>query len=78
MTGQKQPAGISVSIKDTQEYSCSKCGGKDFEVIYRVRTVSKLVTGTSRDAVIPVSQFRCLNQECKTVAEDLLPQSLKD
>lgn len=74
----RTPTGINVSIKETSEYKCSKCGGKDFGIVYRIRTVSKLITGQSRDGVVPISMFKCTNEECGQIAEDLLPPSLKD
>ena len=74
LNSKRDPTGINVSIKDTKEFICPACDSKEFNLRYRIRTISKLLSGGNRDGIIHITVFSC--SKCNTVAEDLLPENL--
>lgn len=66
---------LNFGIKDTQPVACTECKGQVFANGIILRKVSKILAGTDKDALIPVTIPYCVN--CMQVLEDLLPAELK-
>ncbi len=66
---------LNFSIKDTQPVACHDCKGQVFANGIILRKVSKILAGTDKDALVPVTIPYCVN--CLSVLEDLLPDELK-
>ena len=65
IAGQTQ---VSIDMDKTTPYVCEKCGGEFFEEIICMRKVSKLLSGSLDDSLIPMKTYRC--SECKHINED--------
>ena len=75
MNNQKQQLNINIDIKNTQPV-VSEDGNQVFAEGVLLRKVSRFVTGTQEDGIIPVPCF----YDVKTgkVLVDLLPKELKE
>lgn len=62
---------MNVSIKDTTEMTCEECSHNTFVQVFFLRKVSRFVTGTTEDAVVPVNAFAC--SKCGHVNKEFLP-----
>ncbi len=71
---QSQPQ-FSLDWSQAQDFNCSNCGGEYFINAVTVKKFSKLVTGTPKDAIIPVDILLCGN--CGKVVEELIPTELR-
>ena len=64
-----------VTLKDTSGIECSGCQSSIFQNGVILRRVSAILTGTGKDAIVPVQVPYCI--QCKKPLEDLLPDELK-
>lgn len=61
----------NVSLKDTTAIVCEECSHDVFTQKYLLRSLSRFVTGSPQDAMIPVPIFEC--SKCGHVNKDFLP-----
>jgi len=73
--GEKQPNKPHIDLSKATEMSCQECAGTVFIPANKFLKVSKIITGTSKDAIIPVEIYVC--GDCGEVADELLPEELK-
>lgn len=71
-TPPKQP---NIDLSKAKEIRCQNCGGTVFIPGTKFLKISKLVTGTPNDAIIPVELYLC--GDCGEICEELLPNELK-
>jgi hypothetical protein len=73
----KQPKQPQIDLKQAKEMVCtnSECDGTVFIPGTKFLKVSRLVTGTAKDAIIPVELYLC--GDCGEINTDLLPDELK-
>jgi hypothetical protein len=64
-----------ISLEKTEAIACKKCGGEIFVQGFGFRKISKLLTGKTKDEVLPVELFLC--GDCGEVLNELLPPGLK-
>lgn len=64
-----------LDITKTTAIECEKCGGGIFVQGFGFRRISKLVSGKTKDEVLPVELFLC--GDCGEVLNELLPTGLK-
>jgi hypothetical protein len=64
-----------IALEKTEAIACKKCGGEIFVQGFGFRKISKLLTGKTKDEVLPVELFLC--GDCGEVLNDLLPPGLK-
>lgn len=55
---------------------CESCGGIFFKQTLILRTISKLLTGTTHDVLVQVPVFRC--DDCNDVLRSTLPVGMPD
>lgn len=72
-TQQSQP---QIDITSSTPLRCTHCGDTTFLPAVKIRKISRLLTGTPKDAVIPVDVFLCAN--CGELCEELLPTELRE
>lgn len=72
MTPQVQAQMFAQSIG----YNCSKCECNIFQSKLMIRKISRFVTGTDNDAMIPIDIIIC--DSCGEIAKDLLPKEYRD
>ena len=64
-----------IDLSKATELKCQDCGGTVFIPGTKFLKLSKLVTGTPQDAIIPVELFLC--GDCGEINQELLPNELK-
>ena len=74
--GNGAPQQPKIDISTSKAMVCENCGYDVFIPGSKFRTISKLVTGTPQDVIIPIEVFLC--GECGEVNEAFLPQEIKN
>ena len=74
--GNTPPPQPKIDITKSKAMVCEHCGYDVFIPGSKFRTISKIVTGTPQDVIIPIEVFLC--GECGTVNESFIPQELKN
>ena len=69
------PQQPKIDLSKATELKWQNCGGTVFIPGTKFLKVSKIVTGTSNDAIIPVELYLC--GDCGEICEELLPNELK-
>jgi hypothetical protein len=62
-------------IKDTTAVECAECKNTVFQNGVIFRKVSKILAGTDKDALVPITIPYCVN--CLEPLQELLPSELK-
>jgi hypothetical protein len=65
----------SIDVSKTQGIICDKCNHQVFVEGVMLRKASRFLTGTARDAIIPIQVFSC--SKCGHVNDEFLPDELK-
>lgn len=63
---------MNVSLKDTTPITCEECGHSVFQEGVLLRKISRFVTGTSQDALMPIPVFSCA--KCGHVNTEFMPK----
>lgn len=72
---QQPPQPPKIDWSQAQDFNCSHCGGEYFISAAIIKRFSKLVTGTTKDAVIPVDILICGN--CGKPVDELIPMEVR-
>jgi hypothetical protein len=67
---------INLSLDKTTGISCGACSNEVFIEGVMLRKASRFLTGTDRDAMIPISVMVC--SKCGEVLEETIPVALKN
>lgn len=59
---------MKVNLREQPTVKCEECGGVLFEEVTLIKKVSKLITGSTDDTLVPFPTYRCA--ECKHMNED--------
>lgn len=65
-----------IDIKQSKSIVCVHCSGSIFIPAMKFQKISKILTGTPKDAIIPIEVFCCA--DCGQINKELLPDELKD
>lgn len=65
-----------IDLTKSTAVTCQSCGDQVFSSATIFRKISKIITGTPKDAMIPIEVFVCMS--CGTLVEELLPPELKE
>jgi uncharacterized Zn finger protein len=57
-----------IDLKQQETVVCEKCGNKYFKEVTLIKRVSKLLTGSSEDTLVPFPTYMC--ESCGYVNED--------
>jgi len=57
-----------IDLKKQPTVVCEKCGSKYFKEVVLIKKVSKLMTGSSEDTLVPFPSYRC--DDCGYVNDD--------
>jgi uncharacterized Zn finger protein len=63
---------MNVSLQDTLPITCDECGHEVFIEGVILRKISRFVTGTAQDALMPIPVFTCA--KCGHVNEQFMPK----
>jgi uncharacterized Zn finger protein len=61
-------------MDQTTPIVCEKCGGEVFQEGLMLRKVSKIITATAQDSLLPIGTFFCV--ACGHVNKDFKPEQL--
>jgi hypothetical protein len=73
--GMNQTPTLNFGLKDTKPVQCTDCKGEVFQNGVLFRKVSKILAGTDKDALVPITIPYCVN--CMAPLDELLPPELK-
>jgi hypothetical protein len=65
----------NLDLSKSTELVCKSCGHNVFIPGAMFRKISKLISQTPKDAIIPIEVYLC--GDCGEIQEDLLPDELK-
>ena len=71
---EQEQINLNLSLDKTQEVICDKCGHNVFQEGLMLRKASKFLTGTQKDALIPLPIFSCA--VCHHVNSEFLPEGI--
>ena len=74
--GMNQTPTLNFGLKDTKPVQCAECKSEVFQNGVIFRKVSKILAGTDKDALIPITVPYCVN--CLEPLNELLPAELKN
>jgi DNA-directed RNA polymerase subunit RPC12/RpoP len=57
-----------IDLKEQPTVTCEECGSKYFKEVVMIKKVSKLMTGSSQDTIVPFPTYRCA--DCKHINEE--------
>ena len=57
-----------IDLRQQQTVKCEKCESLFFEEVTMIKKVSKLLTGSSEDTIVPFPTYRCA--DCHHVNEE--------
>ena len=57
-----------INLKEQKTIKCEKCESAFFEPVFQIKKVSKLMTGSSEDSIVPFDTWRCA--DCKHVNKE--------
>jgi DNA-directed RNA polymerase subunit RPC12/RpoP len=63
---------VSIDMDKTTPYKCEECESEFFDEVICIRRVSRLLSGSADDTLVPMKTYRCA--ECKHVNEDFKPK----
>lgn len=66
------PPQMNIALKDTTKVECEKCANDVFIEGMMLRSVSRFLTGTEKDGLIPIPLFFC--SKCQHVNERFIPK----
>ena len=71
-----QPNKPQIDFSKATEMECQECKGTVFIPANKFLKVSKIVTGTPNDAIVPVELYLC--GDCGEINQELLPKELQN
>ena len=63
---------MNINLEDTTEITCDECGSATFHEAVTLRSISRFITGTAQDGMMPIPIFAC--DRCGHVNEQFLPK----
>lgn len=71
-----QQMAMNIKPEDLKPVDCVKCSGDLFLPSFKFKKVSRLLTGSPKDQIVPIEVFVCGN--CGTILNELLPKELQN
>jgi|LauGreDrversion4_2_1035121.scaffolds.fasta_scaffold567954_2 hypothetical protein len=66
---------FNIQLDKTLPIMCDECGEQTFMEVTYLRKVSKFLTGSTKDSLLPIPTFACVG--CGHVNEEFIPEPLK-
>ena len=71
-----QQTQMNIDFSQTTAEICEKCENNTFIQVYRIRTLSALLSPTGKDTKIPIQMYAC--SKCNHINESFLPKEKED
>ena len=68
----RQQPGLNIDINQTTAEVCESCGNDTFVQVYKMRTLSALLSPTGQETKIPLQLFAC--HKCGHINKSFLPK----
>ena len=62
---------MNIDLSAATDLTCEKCNSKFFSEALMLKRVSRLLTASDRDQIVPISVLRCA--DCGHVNADMMP-----
>ena len=63
---------MNIDFSQTTEEVCERCKNDTFHHVYRIRKLSKLLSPTGQETIIPIQVFACA--KCGHINKGFLPK----
>lgn len=63
---------LNINLTDAPYLECEECGGKVFEEKMMIKKISKFMTGSDQDSIVPIQVIAC--SKCGHVNELFKPK----
>jgi hypothetical protein len=63
-----QDSQMKIDLREQPTIKCEKCEGMFFEEVTMIKKVSRLMTGSPQDTIVPFPTYRCA--DCKHINEE--------
>ena len=67
------PVKMNINLEDTTEITCDECGSATFHEAVVLRSISRFITGTAQDGMMPIPVFAC--DKCGHVNTQFMPKT---
>ena len=64
---------MNINLEDTTEITCDKCNNNTFHEAVVLRSISRFITGTAQDGMMPIPVFAC--DKCGHVNDRFMPKT---
>jgi len=65
---------INISLDKAPPITCVECGAYTFREVLFLRKISRFVTGTNQDSVLPIPTFAC--SKCHAINPEFQPKDI--
>lgn len=73
---EQQQVNINVQLDKTLPVICEECGNQTFQEGLMLRKISKFLTATAKDSLLPIPTFVCM--KCGHVNAEFIPPQLQN
>jgi len=70
---QQQP---NVDLSASTPYVCDECGHDTFQTVFKLRTISAMMSPSGEEMLVPIQAFACV--KCGHINKEFLPKDLPD
>jgi uncharacterized Zn finger protein len=68
-----EPVKMNINLEDTTEITCDQCSNATFHEAVILRSISRFITGTAQDGMMPIPVFAC--DKCGHVNDRFMPKT---
>ena len=72
---QNQEQQINIQLEKTLPMVCENCGNSTFQEALLLRKVSKFLTASAKDSILPIPTFVCT--KCSHINKEFIPEPIR-
>jgi len=72
----EEQVNLNIQLEKTLPIGCDECGNETFQEAVILRKVSKFLTASSKDSIIPIPTFVCT--KCGHANQEFIPPQLQN
>lgn len=61
---------IKVNLKEAPDFKCEECDNDTFEIAYKIKKLSALISPTGQNTYVPMQMFSC--KKCSHINSEFL------
>ena len=66
----------NVDLSTSTPYVCDDCGHDVFHTVFKLRTISAMMSPSGEEMLVPIQAFAC--SKCNNINQEFLPKDLPD